>query len=126
MFNQDCLKPTEIDPWRYESDSIADEVVQVLGLVGKGSGRDAYEAVREYVGGSETREEGDPVVRFWREMNRIPGEGVSGLGNKNEKGEEGRFTPLKAFEAIEVSFHSLCVRRSEKYRLISEVLRLLG
>jgi len=106
LFNQDCLKPSEIEPWRHESDELADQVVEVLGLVGKGSGRDAYQAVKEYVESQEEREEGDPVKRFWEEMNRLPGEGVSGLAVKGEKGGEKRFTPLKAFEETPVSYRS--------------------
>ncbi|GAA5975680.1 hypothetical protein JCM5350_002690 [Sporobolomyces pararoseus] len=102
QFNQDCLKPSQIEPLRFESDELADRVVEKLGFVGHGgSGKDAYLAVKEYVEDETVeREEGDPVIRFWQEMNKLPPAGVCGFDlNEHEKASTGgHFMPLKAFE----------------------------
>ncbi|GAA5882082.1 hypothetical protein JCM1840_007546 [Sporobolomyces johnsonii] len=102
QFNSSCLKPSEIEPLRFRSDELADGVVEVLGLaVGRGAGRDAYEAVRDYLQGRqkklgwerwEKEREEDVVWRFWDEMGREPPEGVSGL-----RGNDKRAMPLRAF-----------------------------
>ncbi|GAA5949922.1 hypothetical protein JCM21900_005524 [Sporobolomyces salmonicolor] len=103
QFNSSCLKPSEIEPLRRRSDELADGVVEVLGLaVGRGAGKDAYEAVRDYLQGREkelgrerweNEREGDVVWRFWEEMGKEPPEEVSGL-----RGKDRRATPLRAFE----------------------------
>ncbi|GAA5909464.1 uncharacterized protein JCM6883_003953 [Sporobolomyces salmoneus] len=105
QFNEDCLRPSEIEPLRRRSDDLADLVVEKLGFVGHGGGgRDAYVAVKEYVEDkSVEREEGDPVVEFWEEMNRLPPPGVCGFESliEGEKGKSKiRFTPLDAFEEL--------------------------
>ncbi|GAA5935307.1 oxygenase MpaB family protein [Sporobolomyces koalae] len=102
QYNQDCLKPSEIEPLRHRSDPLADQVVDVLGFLGPATGRDAYEVVKQYVDlhvddpGSDI----DPVMQFWDEMNRLPPESVSGVPLGNGDGGKGSgFTPLGAFES---------------------------
>lgn len=101
-FNEDCLRPSDIEPLRFESDELADRVVDKLGFIGHGgSGRDAYLAVRDYVNDETVeRDAGDPVVRFWNEMNELPPPGVCGFNpEEREKGTKAElYIPLKAFE----------------------------
>jgi hypothetical protein len=106
-FNEDCLKPSQIEPLRFKSDELADRVVEKLGFVGHGgSGKDAYLAVKEYVEDeSREREEDDPVVAFWKEMNKLPPDGVCGFKREEQEkvSHSDKFTPLKAFEETPVS-----------------------
>ncbi|GAA6015880.1 hypothetical protein JCM11491_007224 [Sporobolomyces phaffii] len=102
-FNRDCLRPSEIEPLRFQSDALADRVVDQLGFVsrpGLAAGKDAYDAVRDYVDDdSVERDPSDPVVEFWREMNQLPPDGVCGFNRSEDKAGVGhdRFCPLDAF-----------------------------
>ncbi|GAA5830963.1 hypothetical protein JCM3766R1_006190 [Sporobolomyces carnicolor] len=101
QFNEDCLRPSEIEPLRFESDDLADRVVEKLGFVGHGGGRDAFTAVKEYVEDTRVeRDKNDPVVAFWEEMNQLPPEGVCGFARESlEIGTTpARFEPMPAFE----------------------------
>lgn len=108
QFNKDCLKPSEIEPLRFKSDDLADKVVEKLGFIGHGgNGKDAYLAVKEYVENTEIeREEDDPVVEFWKEMNKLPPKGVCGFDQSESEKEtlgQDKFSPMRAFEETPVS-----------------------
>ncbi|BGO90386.1 hypothetical protein NBRC10512_004833 [Rhodotorula toruloides] len=101
------FRPSEIEPLRRESDGLADQVVDVLGLANvKGKGRDALVAIEEYLREKEqgadswTKErEDDPVWRLWEEMARDPPEGVHGYGSISDGKHDKRSTPLEPFGA---------------------------
>ncbi|GAA6058815.1 hypothetical protein JCM10212_001931 [Sporobolomyces blumeae] len=112
QYNQDCLKPSEIEPWRCESDPLADRVVDQLGLIGFRSGKDAYEVVREYLdekepeggqGWSQEERDEDVVWQFWQEMSSVPPDGVDGFckTSLSDKTSPQRTKPLGAFEKVE-------------------------